>query len=155
IVVALLLMLSYQCIFSQTKEETIDWLNEMMDEYTKPYPLGKFSISIYNDPNYGEMIIIKKYIYILTGTTKYYSFLPQTIKDVKVTSKYRTTSDFKDIEFVSKGTTIYDLQTKELKKYVEILWDGPLEELYRVQKGIIHLLELMGNKIEDRDLFKN
>jgi len=54
-----------------------------------------------------------------------------------------------------KGTSIYDVQNKDLKKYVEILWDGPQEEIYRVQRGILHLLELMGNKIKRKELFKN
>ncbi|MCR8667087.1 hypothetical protein NO995_05295 [Aestuariibaculum sp. M13] len=138
---------------AQTKEETLEWLNDKLDQNTKIYPLGKFSISIEKDPDYGDIIVITKQLKILGVSTSYFSFLPNTIKDVRLTSKYRTSSEFTDIEFVSKGTTIYDVQTKELKKYVEILWDGSKDDLVRVRKGIIHLLDLLGNKIEQKELF--
>lgn len=152
-IIALVLFSLVANSYSQTKEETLEWLNDMLDQNTHEYPLGKFSISIRNDADYTNMIVIAKKTRILVESTDYFSFLPHTIKDVRITSKYRTSSQFLDIEFVSNGNSIYDVQTKELMKYVEILWDGSAEDIKRVQKGILHLLELLGNKIEKKELF--
>lgn len=141
--------------FSQTKQETIDWLNMKLKEQTDSF-MGEYKIEIKNDPSWGETLLItKKVNNSILNKNYYYSFLPKNIESVVTTSKFRTDGKL-GLLIVAKGDNIYydnNEFVNEIKIYCKPTSD---EIIIRIQKGLIHLLNLMGNPLKTpKELFKD
>ncbi len=141
---------------AQTKQETLDWLNLKLLEYTDSF-MGEFSINVENDPSWGEIIVIKSRVSneYMSEHYQIYTFLPKNISAVITTSKFRTDGQL-GIQIISKKSNIY-YNGNEFVSSVDIFCDsGSDEAIMRMQKGIIHLLNLMGNPLTTpKELFKN
>lgn len=142
--------------FAQTKQETVDWLNLKLLEYTDSF-MGEFSINVENDSDWGEVIVVKKRVSNEYMRERYhtYTFLPKNISAVITTSKFRTDGQL-GIQIISKNSNIY-FDGNEFVSNIDILCDSGSDEAIRsMQKGIIHLLNLMGNPVTTpKELFKN
>ncbi len=154
----LILILTSAIGYSQTKEETIDWLNNKFEEYTDTF-MGKFEVQIIDDENYGELLYFKQKTRNPLSDRdmfEHYSFLPNAISSIIVSTKIRTNNTL-DIFIISKDKRIW----KDGKKFVSevtipISKLGQNEMTERIQKGLLHLLKLMGNDIKpEKDFFKN
>lgn len=145
------MLIFFNFCFTQNKIETVEWLNSHLIIYTEKYPMGQYSIKIVDDKDWGEMIVITKITNVFGETYWYYSFLPETISNVILSPK---TNDEFNVKIISKGESIYNVESKELEKELLIFCNGPNEEITRIRKGLLHLLELMGNKIKEKDYFK-
>lgn len=145
--IIILILLISNIGFSQTKKETIDWLNLKLAEYTDSY-MGEFSLNIQNDKDWGEVINIKVRIeneYMPLSYTNY-AFLAKNIESVITTKKFRTDGNL-GIIIKAKKDNIYR-DKKEFVNSINIYCiEAPKETIIRMQKGIIHLLNLMGNPI--------
>lgn len=155
----LLLILISQFGFSQTKEETINWLNLNLENYGDNAIMGTYQIELKNHKDYGEMLLFTKKSWnplLKKSTYKYYSFLPKVISDVILSGKSRTNNTL-DIFIISNSKSIYVPEKKEFVSEIGIhMKNGNNEMTERIQKGLLHLLEIMGNKIEPQEeLFKN
>lgn len=140
-------------IYSQTKEETLEWLNSKLLEHTEQIAgQYKFEIEKANDQ---EIIYVTKMTNFGSGPIPtYFYFLPKDISAVNVTTAYRTDGKLA-IRIDSKSNKI--LKKDNLVDHLPIYCKAsPDEEIKRIQKGIIHLLNLMGNPIkEQKELFVN
>ncbi len=86
-----------------------------------------------------------------------YVFLPKSIKTVMTTKKFRTDGKL-GLMIKSYSNNIYSTEAKgKLVNEIPIYCNpAPDETIKRMQKGIIHLLNLMGNPIkQSKELFKN
>lgn len=140
---------------AQSKQETIDWLNLKLKEYTDSF-MGEFSMQIKNEPGWGDTVVISSRVEneYMASRIDTYSFLATNITAVVTTSKFRTDGKL-GIQIISNGGNIY-YNKKEFVKDIDILCKpAPDETIIRMQKGIIHLLNLMGNPItEPKELFQ-
>ena len=77
--------------YSQTKQETIDWLNMQFREHTDSF-MGEYKIEIKTDPSWGETLLISVRIenQYMSKWYKYYSFLPKNIESINTTTAFRT-----------------------------------------------------------------
>ena len=155
------LILVFQTLsnYSQTKNETIEWLNLKLEEYGDNAIMGTYQISIVKNENYGEILMFKKKSWnplLEKITYDYFTFLPKNIISVYVSSKNRTNNTL-DIFVVSKEKTIYYANNKKTVSEITIsMKNGNNEMTGRIKKGIIHLLSLFGNNIkESKELFKD
>lgn len=153
----IILVLFFICnfSFSQTKEETIDWLNLKLSENTTTL-MGKYKIEIKYINGYGDTILITKVTDVGFGPSPtYFSFLPKVISSVNTTTAYRTDGKL-GVKLISKSASIY-MDGEEFVNEIRIYFKAtPDETVKRVQKGIIHLLNLMGNPITlPKELFKD
>lgn len=157
--ILLLILLVSQFVFCQTKEETINWLNINLENYGDNSIMGTYQIELKDDSNYGENLIFTKKSWnplLKKSTYEYYSFLPKVISSVILSGKNRTNNTL-DIFIISNSKNIYVPEKKEFTNEIGIhMKNGNNEMTKRIQKGLLHLLELMGNKIESqKELFKN
>lgn len=140
--------------FSQSKEETLNWLNFKLSEYTDSF-MGEYSIYVENDKNWGEIINIKVRVqndYTAENFTNY-SFLPKNIESVITTKKFRTDGKL-GLIIKAKGNNIYKDKMEFVDDIEIYCLEAPDETIIRIQKGIIHLLNLMGNPISiQKELF--
>lgn len=153
--ITLLLLLFVNIGIAQNREETIDWLNRNLSEYAAPGN-EKYKIKIVNDPNYGEMIVIEV-VFTPLNTKGFYSFKPNAITRVSTTRKLRSDkiNGNLDIEIVSKEKRIWTDDEKFIDSFY--FWiQASNENVEKINKGFLHLLELMGNKIADeKDYFSH
>lgn len=145
------IILISQISFSQTKEETLDWLNLKLKEHTELIAgQYKFEIEKAEDK---EIIYVTKMTDVGFGPRPtYFYFLPKDISSVNLTTAYRTDGKLA-IQIVSKSKKILKGESlvEELPIYCKASSD---EAIKRIQKGIINLLNLMGNPIkEPKELF--
>ncbi len=152
--IIILILLISNTSFSQTKKETLDWLNLKLSEYTDSF-MGEYSINVQNDKDWGEIVTIKvrvKNDYMAESFTNY-TFLAKNIESVITTKKFRTDGSL-GIIIKAKGNNIYK-DGKEFVNNIDIYCtESPNETIIRIQKGIIHLLNLMGNPITtQKELF--
>lgn len=145
--------------YSQTKTETIEWLNRKLETYGDNYMMGSFQISIKHHNDFGEILVFTKKSWnplLEKSTYDYYSFLPKVISKVYLSGKSRTNQTL-DIFIASKSNNIY--YSNKDKMILEIgihMRNGHNKTTKRIRKGLIHLLNLYGNKIkEDKDLFND
>ncbi len=155
----LIIILIPQLSISQTKEETINWLNLNLENYGDNVIMGTYQIEIINDSNYGEYLVFTRKIWnplMKKNTFDYYSFLPKVISNVILSGKSRTNNTL-DIFIISNSKSIYEPKKEEFISEIGIHMKNENNEMAeRIQKGLLHLLELMGNKIEpQKELFKN
>lgn len=155
----LLLVLISQLSFSQTKEETINWLNLNLETYGDNSSMGTYQIELKNHNDYGEMLLFTRKSWnplLKRSTYDYYSFLPKVISDIILSGKSRTNKTL-DIFIISNSKSIYVPQEEEFISEIAIyMKNGNNEMTGRIQKGLIHLLAIMGNKIEpQKELFKS
>lgn len=147
----LFIILISQISFSQTKEETLDWLNLKLKEHTELI-MGQYKFEIEKTEN-KEIIYVTKMTDVGFGPRPtYFYFLPKDISSVNLTTAYRTDGKL-GITLISKTKKILkgDNLVDELPIYCK---STPDEIIKRIQKGIIHLLNLMGNPIqEQKELF--
>lgn len=139
----------------QTRAETIDWLNIKFKEHTSAF-MGQFNIKVVNDPNYGEILQVSAKVENAQMSKWYrnYSFLPKNIESVTTTTAFRTDGKL-GILITAKGSDIY--YNKEFVEQIEIDCIASAdEEIIRIQKGLIHLLNLMGNPLKlPKEFFKD
>ncbi|WP_318345930.1 hypothetical protein [Flagellimonas baculiformis] len=145
--------------FGQTKDETIDWLNLSLEHYGDNQVMGTYQISTKVDSNYGEMLIFTKKTWnplLQEIDYSYYSFLPKVVSSVILSGKNRTNNTL-DIFIISDSGSIYIPQKEEFTSEISIhMKNGNNEMTERIHRGLLHLFELMGNKIEpQKELFKN
>ena len=140
----------------QTREETIDWLNTKFKEHTSAF-MGEFKIQIVNDPNYGEILQLSAKVEnaYMSKWYRNYSFLPKNIESVNTTTAFRTDGKL-CLLIRAKGSDIY-YNNKEFVEEIDIdCTPSADEEIIRMQKGLIHLLNLMGNPLKlPKELFKD
>jgi phosphomevalonate kinase len=158
-ILLILLILISQFSISQTKEETINWLNLNLENYGDNSIMGTYQIEIKDDSDYGEYLFFIKKSWnplLEKNTYDYYSFLPKVISSVIMSGKSRTNSTL-DIFIISNSKSIYVPQKEEFISEIAIhMKNGNNEMTKRIQKGLLHLIELMGNKIEpQKELFTN
>ena len=151
----LLLLISNICL-AQSQQETIDWLNQKFKEHTDSF-MGEYSIGITQEKGWGEALTIIKRVkneYMPESFTSY-TFQTKNISSVLTTSKFRSDGKL-GIIISAKDKNIY-MSTKQLTNEIEILClPAPDETIISMQKGIIHLLNLMGNPIKlQKELFTN
>ncbi len=141
---------------SQTKQETIDWLNMQFKEHTDSF-MGEYKIEIKTDPSWGETLLISVRIenQYMSKWYKYYSFLPKNIESINTTTAFRTDGKL-GLLIKAKGSNIY-YNSKEFVDEIEIYCkETPDEKIIRMQKGLIHLFNLMGNPLKTpKELFKD
>lgn len=139
---------------SQTKNETIDWLNSKFRETTVPFG-GQFKIEIFKDAQNGEMLIItQKTVNKYFPGEDHYKVL---IKNIEAVNTRRGESSLYLI-IKAKDYNIYDDFKKQNVDEIEIysITTTPDELIIRMQKGFIHLLNLMGNPVKlQKELFTN
>lgn len=145
-------MLISQFCFSQTKLETVEWLNFKLANYA-PFD-GKFEIEIVNYPEYGETLLITKHFRFGGDSVEmHYSFKPDAITALNLTEHNNTNGQL-SIEIISSTKRIF-YEKKEFRENVLLMFDGSNEEITKIHKGILHLLTLMGNKISPRKEYFN
>lgn len=140
-------------VYSQTKQETLDWLNRKLYEYGDT-TMGVFSFS--TEFFEGEEVIgVTQESYYL-GTTIYVIF-PISINDVTTTKSCRV--DGKRCVVIKAKDNYIMSATKGGVPTLDnelmlLLYAAPDDEVFKIQKSIKHLLKLMGNNIPDtKDLF--
>lgn len=157
--ILILFLLIFQVSFSQTKEETVEWLNLNLENYGDNMYFGTYQIEIKIDPNYGEYLLFtnKSWNPLLEKSTyDYYTFKADAISSIYLSGKGRTNQTL-DIYIKSDSNRIYDSDEEKFLGEISIkMKNGYNEMAERLQTGLLHLFELMGNKIEKpKDLFKN
>lgn len=157
--VTIFFLLFTSALHSQTKVETIEWLNRKLETYGDNYMMGSFQISTKHHNDYGEILVFTKKSWnplLENNTYDYYSFLPKVISKVYLSGKSRTNQTL-DIFITSKNNNIYYANKKVMIKEIGIhMRNGHNETTKRIKKGLIHLLKLYGNEIkEDKDLFND
>ncbi|MBL7970138.1 MAG: hypothetical protein JNL03_01350 [Prolixibacteraceae bacterium] len=143
--------------FSQTKEETIDWLNTKFIECKLQIPglehINKIAIKL-NNAKEPMLLFYVPYI-------KSYNMVNP--KDIARLYTERAPNGNLNINVISKERRILqgtiNTNTLEPVDYVfvdnfSLLLEGPDEEIYRLKKGIEHLITLLGGKIQEDNLFK-
>lgn len=150
--IIILMLFIFNFGHSQTKEETIDWLNLKLKE-NKDRLNGECSIKIQNEKDWGEVIIIDINDGYFGHKNDIYSFLPKNISSVITTKKFRTDEKLGLIVF-AKGDNIF-LNGKDFVNKIDVFCgEASNETVIRMQKAIIHLLNLMGNPIKvQKELF--
>lgn len=153
----IILTFLFSCIgYSQTKQETIDWLNLKLRENTSGF-MGQYSIKIQNETDWGETLVVTVHVNnaYMNERYDYYSFLPKNISSVSTTKKFRTDGKL-GLIIAAKSDNIY-YNGREFVDKIDILCtEAPDETIIRIQKGIIHLLNLMGNPLKaPKELFTN
>ncbi len=148
----LFLVLISQFCFSQTKEETVEWLNSKLANYA-PFD-GKFEIEIVYYPEYGETLLITKHFrFGASSADMHYSFKPDAITSLNLTAHNNTNGQL-SIEIISSTKRIF-YEKKEFIGDIVLMFDGPKEEITKINKGILHLLSLMGNTISPKKEYFN
>ncbi|QBA63193.1 hypothetical protein [Muriicola soli] len=155
----LLFVLISNVNFSQTKEETIEWLNLKLESYGDNSFMGTYQVEIKDDSDWGEILVFTKKSWnplLEKSTYDYYSFLPRVISAVNLSGKNRTNNTL-DIFIISNSKSIYVHKEEEFISEIGIhMKNGHNEMTERIQKGFIHLLKLMGNEINPKkDFFKD
>lgn len=155
----ILFLLIFQVSFSQTKEETVEWLNLNLENYGDNMYFGTYQIEIKIDPNYGEYLLFtnKSWNPLLEKSTyDYYTFKADVISSIYLSGKGRTNQTL-DIYIKSDSNRIYDSDEEKFLGEISIkMKNGYNEMAERLQTGLLYLFELIGNKIEKpKDLFKN
>ena len=153
----LLLIITSQINFSQTKEETIDWLNLKLETYGESLS-GTYQVSIKESKDYGEYLLFtKKDWNFLTekNVIKYYSILPKDVSKIYLSGKSRTNNSL-DI-YLKSNNKIYETKKKIFISEIDIqIKNGNNKIAERIQKGLLHILEKMGHKIEkQKEFFEN
>ena len=157
--ILILFLLIFQVSFSQTKEETVEWLNLNLENYGDNQIMGTYQIETKIDPDYGEYLLFTKKSWnplLEKSTYDYYTFKPDAISSIYLSGKGRTNQTL-DIYVKSESNRIYDSDAEKFLGEISIcMKNGYNDKAEQLQKGLLHLFELMGNKIEKpKDLFKN
>ncbi|WP_340158743.1 hypothetical protein [uncultured Maribacter sp.] len=157
--ILMIFLLIFQVTFSQTKEETVEWLNLNLENYGDNQIMGTYQIETKVDPNYGETILFTQKSWnplMEKNTFDYFSFKPDAISSIYLSGKGRTNKTL-DIYIKSKSNRIYDSdEEKFLGEFRITMKNGHNDKAEQLQTGLLHLFELLGNKLEKpKDLFKN
>jgi len=157
--ILVLFLLLCQISFSQTKEETIEWLNLNLENYGDNQIMGTYQIEAKIDPDYGEYLLFTKKSwnsFLEKSTYDYYTLKPDAISSIYLSGKGRTNKTL-DIYVKSETNRIYNSGKEKFFGEFDIcMKNGYNEMAERLQIGLLFLFEVMGNKIENpKDLFKN
>jgi len=154
--ITLLLLLTINLSYSQTREETVDWLNRYLDEYYSAGWGETYNIEIKKDDLGNDYIGIKVF-YKPLGTNSFYAFKADAISRVSTTRKLRSdkVNGNLDIEIVSKDKRIWTDKEEFIESIIlSVQTSDEISE--RIKKGFLHLLNLMGNDSdEEKEFFKN
>lgn len=143
--------------FSQTREETIDWLNYKFAEYTDSW-YGVYSIDIKNFKGEEFMVITKKGLFNNNNHIENIYIGKKTVENVITTPEFRTDGKLgikinAIFHFVATNGEEPKLERDAIRIYC---LPAPDETIIRMKKGIILLLNSMGyNLKEPKELFKN
>ena len=143
--------------FSQTKQETINWLNQKLSEYSDSW-YGVFSVDTKKVGDMEFLVIKSKGLFNNPDKEKFYYIDPKDVNSVFTTSEYRTDGKLGIKILANKhlysSDGIHELKNDEpVRIYCT---PAPDETIIRINKGIIHLLNLMGKKITaPKELFKD
>lgn len=141
--------------WSQTKEETINWLNIKLQEYTGLY-MGQMSIELREIDGNEMLFIIDNHSNPLGEYTYIYRVDPKKISDVVTTTEFCTDGTL-GIKIISKTNDIlFFYKRKQFVNKIDVIIKPGLDNdtIKRMKKGIIHLLNLLGNPIkEQKELF--
>ena len=157
--ILIVFLLIFQISFSQTKEETIEWLNLNLANYGDNQIMGTYQIETKFDAEYGEYLLFtkKRWNPLLEKSTYHnYTFKPNAISSIYLSGKGRTNQTL-DIYVKSKLNHIYHNNVEKFIGEISIsMKNGYNNKAEQLQTGLLHLFELMGNKLEKpKDLFKN
>lgn len=155
----LIFLLVLNISWSQSKEETLDWLNWKLDEYYSKVWREEYKIKVSQHPIDGEIIYIETFRHDIPRGSFYY-FRPSSISRISTTRKKGGENHKRlDIEFFSKTKSIihksyYTGEIENLESFIMFI-DGDDETVERIKKGFLHLSKLMGSDIpENQELFK-
>lgn len=157
--ILLVILITFSNIsFSQTREETIKWLNYKFAEYTDSW-YGVYSIDVQKIKDVESVIITKKGLLNDNSYTELI-FIPNntTIESVVTTSEFRTDGKLgikinAKYHIVRENTGESIIVTDPIKIYC---LPAPDETIIRMKKGIILLLNSIGyNLQEPKELFKD
>tara|TARA_R110002050_G_scaffold167468_1_gene298253 strand:- start:19726 stop:20214 length:489 start_codon:yes stop_codon:yes gene_type:complete len=152
--VSLLIPLS---TLSQSKQETIDWLNQKFIEHQFDPGFMPMTYKVSIKLNHANNPMIMIYI---PNIKSYYMVNP---KDIARVYTERPPSGNLNINITSHERLILtgtiNLNNLEPVDYTiidkfNILLDGPDEEIIRMKKGIEHLVTTLGGNLASDDLFK-
>lgn len=146
-----------QVIFSQNEEETINFINTKLTAHTASLPNNKFLFQFStkkNDYNGKKEIVVEFFSnYKLSSTDIFY---PEHINDVQM---FRAENGNLCIKLISSRNMIikkYTFENNSTHNYeLRIVLNTTDEEVNRIKKAIIHLLELNNAKLIDDNMFKN
>lgn len=135
--------------YSQTKQQTVDWLNDKLEEYADSSYMGKFTFEILQHE--GDDVIGISKASSSIGTI-FYVIVPSTVVDVITTTSCRTDGKrcikIKALEdtilFGSSNASNLD---SEMTIY---LMGAPDSVVFSIQKSIKHLLKTLGNEIPEK-----
>lgn len=151
-------LLVFSNSYSQTKEETIEWLNSNLEEYGDKEFMGTYEIVLKNDKDYGEhLVFIKKTWnhFLEKFTYEQFLFLPKVITSIETSSKGRTNNKL-DIYIKSVSKSIYTDDESFVSEIKIFMKNGNNDMAKRINKGLLYLMKIMGNEIEQKkELFKN
>ena len=143
---------------AQTESETIDFLNSMLSTYTSPMTSNTayYKISTAIDQDSKSKIIIFDY-YVSNGFKATYKFHPIHVNAV---TTFRAPNGNLCLKIISPKSVIKTTYNDETEKYsygnfIQMAMSGNDEDIYRIQKGIMHLLKLNNSKLVDNNLFKD
>lgn len=152
-ILTILLIIFPSFIYSQSKEETLEWLNIKLMEHTEQI-MGQYEFAVENVEGQDIIYVTKMTDVGFGPRPSYFYFQPKDISSIHLTTAYRTDGKL-GIMLVSKNKKILegDNLVGEMPIYCKSSHD---EEIKRIQKAIIHLLNLLGNPIQEpKELFKN
>lgn len=155
--IILIFLLIGNISFSQTKQETIDFLNQKLSEYTDSW-FGVYSISTHKVEEIEFLVIRAKGLFNNPDKVQLYFVDPKDINSIFTTSEFRTDGKL-GIKILCNEHLYSSDGSYEPKKNEPIriyCTPAPDETIIRIKKGIIHLVSLMGKTInEPKELFKD
>lgn len=154
---AIFILLIPLSVFSQTKEETINWINVKFIEYQIKIPgltqVYKAAVKL----NYSKDPLLLIYI---PNLELYYMASPLDIAKV---STERAPAGNLNITILGSERKIMtgtinprnlDIVDYKFIDNFNIMMEGPDEEIMRMKKALEHLIQIIGGKLQDDDLFK-
>lgn len=143
--------------FSQTKDETVDWINQKFIQCKLKIPGldNTYKIAIKLNNANEQMILL-----YIPSIKQYYMLNP---KDIARVYTERAPNGNLNINLVSKGRKILqgtiNTNTLEPVDYeivdnFNILLESQDDEINRLKKGIEHLITLLDGKLQEDNLFK-
>ncbi|MEW4925783.1 hypothetical protein [Algibacter sp. 2305UL17-15] len=159
IILIIILVVSQTNLFSQTKKETYDYLNEKLEIYKlediKINYIYKFQEVQIENENYINLIV---FCTLFSTCTTAYLFQPKNYSTLLIKEKDEAIW----VEIHCKPNSIeseqFDLETEKRhkgdnKSKMTIILDKntPVDEINKIKKAFIHLLKLYG--VEKKDIF--
>jgi hypothetical protein len=152
----LLVIFGTSIAYGQTKEETIDWLNQKFRECKS---INWVNLAVQNNTTDGEFLTILNHYGSFANA---YNMKADNIKAVKV---YRAEAGNYNIRLI--GNTIVEIEykfnenrdAKEVSKKnlneINLVLDANSSDAEKLKKGLTHLINLLGGNLIKKDLFED